>query len=90
MASDAARMRKVATVALVGLSLAGCASEVSLSDRLAGPSRVRGDADAVSVYGMGSRVEALPLAVGHCSRFHKSAQFDRKREDAYAFRCVAN
>lgn len=70
--------------------LSGCASDVSLSDRLAGRDRVRGDADRVVVTGMGSRVEALPLAVGHCARFGRAAQFDRKADGgAYAFRCVA-
>ena len=72
------------------LMLTGCASGVSLSDRIAGSDRVGGDADSVSVRGMGSRVEALPLAVGHCARFGRSAQFDRKaRDGAYLFRCVA-
>ena len=70
--------------------LTGCASGVSLSDRLAGPDRVSGDADGVTVRGMGSRVEALPLAVGHCAKWSRSAQFDRKADDgAYMFRCVA-
>lgn len=71
------------------LMLTGCASDVSLSDRLAGRDRVSGDADGVSVR-MGSRVEALPLAVGHCAKSGRSAQFDRKTDDgAYLFRCVA-
>lgn len=72
------------------LMLTGCASDVSLSDRLAGRDRVGGDVDGVTVRGMGSRVEALPLAVGHCAKFARSAQFDRKADDgAYVFRCVA-
>ena len=72
------------------LMLTGCATDVSLSDRLAGRDRVSGDADAVTVRGMGTRVEALPLAVGHCSKFGRSAQFDRKGDDgSYTFRCVA-
>ena len=70
--------------------LAGCASNESLSDRLAGRDRVRGDAEGVVVSGFGSRAEALPLAVGHCARFGRSAQFDTKTpQGAYSFRCVA-
>ena len=70
--------------------LTGCAADESLTDRLAGGDRVRGDAEGVTVTGFTSRVEALPLAVGHCSRFGRSAQFDRKEPDgAYRFACVA-
>lgn len=75
---------------LLPLALAACASDQSLSDRLAGRDRVHGDAETVTVTGFSSRVEALPLAVGHCARFGRSAQFDRKAADgAYLFRCVA-
>ena len=77
-----------ALVLLLLLMLTGCASNVSLSDRLAGPDRVHGDADTVTVTGFSSRVEALPLAVGHCSRFGRSAQFDRKDEAGHHFLCV--
>lgn len=77
------------TLALAGALLAcGCASGAGLSDRLAGRDRVRGDAEGVRVSGMGSRLEALPLAVGHCARFGRSAQFDRRLPGGYAFRCV--
>ena len=70
-------------------ALAGCASDESFSDRLAGRDRVHGDAEGVTVSGFASRVEALPLAVGHCARFGRSAQFDVRTDDgAYRFRCV--
>ena len=72
------------------LLLTGCASDQSLTDRLAGRDRVRGDRDTVAVSGFGSVAEALPLAVGHCARFGRSAQFDRKDPDGvYRFRCVS-
>ena len=77
---------------LILLTLGGCAEGFGaggLSDRLAGSGRVRGDAEEVVVTGFESRVEALPLAVAHCSRFGRSAQFDRRQETgAYRFRCV--
>jgi hypothetical protein len=70
------------------LALAACGT-TSLSDKLAGPDRVRGDADAVRIYQAGSQADAFPLAIGHCARFSRSAQFDRRGEDgAYVFRCV--
>ncbi len=82
-------MRVTATAILV-LTLGGCASDVSLSDRLAGRDRVHGTADSVEVSGMGSRAEALPLAVGHCAKFRRSAQFTSKTaEGSYVFACVA-
>lgn len=79
-----------AAILLLMVTLSSCASGESFSDRLAGPGRVSGDADGVTVRGMGSRVEALPLAVGHCAKSGRSAQFDRRAQDgAYLFRCVA-
>lgn len=71
------------------LLLGACASDMSLSDRLAGSDRVSGDADGVRVFGMGSRLEALPLAVGHCAKFHRSAQFAGRVPRGYSFRCVS-
>ena len=70
------------------LLLGGCAADVSLSDRLAGADRVHGDRNEVTVSRMGSQVESLPLAVGHCARFHRSAQFARKAGGSYVFSCV--
>ena len=80
---------RAAAVLAAGALLAGCSSTESLSDRVAGASRVRGDADAVSVFKADSRADAFPLAIGHCARFGRSAQYDRRGEDgAYVFRCV--
>ena len=61
----------------------------SFSDRLAGSSRVRGGPDGVTVFQAASRTEAFPLAIGHCARFGKSAQYDAPGEaGGYRFRCV--
>lgn len=66
---------------------AGCASNESLTDRLA-RGHVQGDADG-AVVRAGSVAEAFPLAVGHCAHFGLSAQFDRKLSDeTYRFRCA--
>ena len=73
-------------VALALVLLAGCASDQPpVVDRLAG-ARVRGDADRVSV--LGGRLDALPLAVLHCARYGRSAQFDRTEGDRSVFRCL--
>ena len=83
-------MRALRLLFLLGAcTLGGCASDESFSDRLAGHDRVHGDADGVVVTGFSSRVEALPLAVGHCAKFGRSAQFDARADDgSYRFRCV--
>ena len=86
-----AAVLRLAAVALACLSLAGCAQggTTSLSDRIAGSSRVHGDADRVSVMQADSRADAFPLAIGHCARFGRSAQYDSRGEGgAYEFRCV--
>ena len=69
--------------------LQSCTGGPGLSDRLAGSGRVRGDADTVTVRGMGSRLDALPLAIGHCAHFGRSAQFAGRVEGGHRFRCVA-
>ena len=79
----------VGTMAAITMLLTACASDASFSDRLAGRDRVRGDADGVRVFGMSSRLDALPLAIGHCAKFGRSAQFTGRVERGYAFRCVA-
>lgn len=77
-------MAKRTIVLVLALALAGC---VTGKPGAAG-SRVVGDADHVSVEG--SRWDALPLAVIHCSRFSRSAVFDHAEGGRSVFRCVAN
>ena len=76
---------RLAAVAL--LLLAGCASDDSLIDVLAGQ-RVDGDASHVLVRGFDDAASATPFAVVHCSRFKRSAQFHRREGDHLRFRCV--
>lgn len=75
---------------VVLLMLSGCASGAGLGGRMAGSDRVRGDAERVGVSGMDSRVEALPLAIAHCARFGRAAQFEGKGGGVHRFRCVAD
>ena len=76
-------------ILFASLALTACAAgNVSLSDRVAGRSRVQGDADSVRVMQADSRADAFPLAIGHCARFGRSAQFDSRTDGAYVFRCV--
>lgn len=81
-------IRHLTPIALILLSACACASAVSLSDRLAGADRVRGDEAGVHVFGMASRLEALPLAVGHCAKFHRAARFTRRIPNGHVFACV--
>ena len=82
------RSRVVAAAgnSLALVALAGCATgQAPVVDRLSGD-RVRGDADHVSV--LGGRLDALPLAVLHCSRYGRAAQFDRLDGDRSVYDCL--
>lgn len=71
----------------LALMLSSCADAPPMIDNLPN-GRVRGDINEVSV--QGGRWEALPLAVAHCARFSRSAQFVRLNGDRAVFRCVAS
>ena len=76
------------------LGLAACANDGASSrgglfDRVAGRGHIQGDADGAVISGMGSAAEAWPLAVGHCSHFHRSAQYAGRSGDDFRYRCVA-
>ncbi len=77
------------------LSVSACASDAppsgdrgGLFDRLAGRGHIQGDENGATISGMGSAAEALPLAVGHCSHFHRSAQYAGRSGDDFRYRCV--
>ena len=76
----------LAPLVLATLALTACANSPPLVDRLS-DGRVQGDADRVSV--IGGRLDSLPLAVAHCARFGRSAQFSRTDGGRSVFRCVA-
>ena len=78
-------MRRLALAAALGL--AGCTSDDSLVDVLAGE-RVDGNASYVRVRGFEDAASATPFAVAHCRRFKRSAQYQRREGDAIRFRCV--
>ena len=81
-------------VAWAALALAACANGApgasggGLFDRLAGGDHVHGDAERVTITGLDSAASALPLAIGHCSHFRKSAQYAGRSGDDYIYRCV--
>jgi hypothetical protein len=63
-----------------GLGLPGCTA-------MSG-GRVTGDANTATVQAA-SAIDALPLAVVHCSSFHKAAEYDREQgKGRYRYRCV--
>lgn len=66
------------------------ASGSGLFDRVAGRGHLR-DASAagVTVFGVDTGADALPLAIGHCHHFSRSAQYVRHEGDAFVYRCVA-
>ena len=78
-------MRTIAVVALTGAILAGCADQPPLIDRVS-RGRVEGDSASVSI--AGGRLDALPLAIAHCARFGRSAQWSHSDGDRSVYSCV--
>jgi hypothetical protein len=79
-------MRWVLMLGLTGALLAGCAGQTPLIDRVS-DGRVAGDAEHVSI--QGGRLDALPLAVAHCARFGRSAEWSHADGDRSVYTCVA-
>lgn len=89
-------MRTAILAATAVLALGACAdggaspNSGGLFDRFAGRDHVHGDAERVTITGMDSAAGALPLAIGHCSHFKRSAQYAGRQGDDYIYRCVAS
>ena len=84
-------MRTAILAVAAALALGACSTggdQGGLFDRLAGGDHVHGDAEQVTITGLDSAASALPLAIGHCSHFHKSAQYAGRQGDDYLYRCV--
>ena len=76
----------IVAAGLTAMVLAGCAGENKpVVDHLSN-GRIQGDADHVSVEG--GRLDSLPLAVLHCSRYGRSAQFARSENGRSVYNCV--
>jgi hypothetical protein len=76
-------------VCLLLLALSGCASaKTHVLERLLGD-RIQGDADRVAVTGAAGATDALPLAIVHCTRFGRAAQFTRREGEKLVFACVS-
>ena len=69
--------------------LAGCAASPgqAIVERITG-GRVEGDRDGAVVRGMESTADAFPLAVAHCTRFGRKAQFTRRVPGGHQFACA--
>ena len=76
-------MRRAVSVVLVGLWVGGCATAPSEGER-----RVVGDAQQVSV--AAGRLDALPLAIAHCARYGRAAQWSHADGDRSVYACVHN
>lgn len=75
-------------VCLLLLVLSACASaQERVFQKLVG-GRVEGDAAQVAVSGADGPVDALPLAVAHCTRFGRAAQFRSREGEKLVFACV--
>jgi hypothetical protein len=82
-------MIRPASLAVVAALLAGCATSPgqAVVERLTG-GKVEGDRTRAVVHGMDSTADAFPLAVAHCTRFGRKAQFARRQSGALVFACV--
>ena len=78
-------MRRAAMLAGVAGLLAGCANSTPLVDKVS-HGKVEGDASQVSIEG--GRLDALPLAVAHCARYGRSAQWSHADNDRSVYNCV--
>ena len=78
--------RRLAMLVVTSLVLAGCANQPPLVDRVS-KGQVQGDRSQVSI--QGGRVDALPLAVLHCARYGRSAQWSHTDGDRSVYDCVA-
>ena len=79
-------VRRAGLLAAMAVMLAGCANQSPLVDRMS-KGQVQGDANHVSIEG--GRLDALPLAVMHCSRFGRSAQWSHAEDGRSVYDCVA-
>ena len=78
-------MRRMGLLALMAVSITACADQPPLVDRVA-KGRVQGDAGQVSIEG--GRLDALPLAIAHCARYGRSAQWNRAEDGRSIYSCV--
>ena len=78
--------RALVLIGSAAVLLAGCANQPPLVDRVS-KGQVLGDAGRVSI--QGGRIDALPLAVIHCARYGRSAQWSHTDGDRSVYDCVA-
>ena len=79
-------LRTVALLVMASVVLTGCANQPPLVDRVS-KGQVQGDANQVSIEG--GRLDALPLAVIHCARYGRSAQWSLADDGRSVYDCVA-
>ena len=82
------RMSRLVLVLLMAASVCGCAQVGGAALRRAVGDRMVGDSQSVLVRDAPSRLDALPLAVAHCSRFGKAAQYASTDAAGVHFACV--
>ena len=85
MAAGLIRLLAVSAL-LLCLSSCAAASEGALEHLLGG--RVEGDATRAAISGADGPLDALPLAIAHCTRFGRDAQFSRREGGRIVFACV--
>jgi hypothetical protein len=83
------RIQHAAALALVVLSLSGCApGSKNLSLQGVGAEHVLGNAWSVTISPIRNEADAVPLANFHCSEYKKSARFTHMEGNRAFFDCV--
>ena len=72
------------------LLLTGCAGKNQVYGLGMVDQEVKGDENQVSVWNVYSAGDAYPLAMKHCSKFGKTAVFDRSSMITAYFKCKKN
>ncbi len=78
-------VRWTGLIASFAMLIAGCANSPPLVDRVS-RGKVEGDIHHVSI--AEGRVDALPLAVFHCAKYGRSAQWSHAEGDRSVYNCV--
>ena len=75
-------------ITLLGLLLAGCASDANIYHSPFGQ-RVVGNETYVTVSNVWNEMDALPLADKHCGQFNKVARFSHMENYRAIYDCVS-
>lgn len=80
-------MMKLSSVALLALILSSCGTDANIYGSPFGQ-KIVGNKNYVSISNVWNEMDALPVAEKHCSKFGKSADFDKMVDHRAVYKCV--